>query len=407
MAREALEFVDGQVSEPELDADQEREYDRFRADATGADAGNVVWVFKLPEEKDGTASLRSKGEFMFSEPIDKYSMDDLCKIVRDEWMREGIDTRWHIRVQIRDPKGSLRMNKLMGIRKKVTVEPVNKVSSQLAETLAAIERMTKESRAENRELLNRLLENRSAAPVQQPLSTHDLLQFMTSQQANAQVQVTNQMASLAAMLTALRPGGAGGSPSSDIGSLFTAMKQARDFAEDMVPTVPRESNDLVGILKAVSPFAPVIAELMKGRATGAPQLSGPVVQPQPNPVPVAVASAEAPVVRPAGPPDLKVVPNAEPLGTVAEQTEMIQELRKQLGALAEIAGEKPDPKAVTANLMPLLPEKMDNVIFTTLSGEDWFEQLSLLQPAIKPHKEWFTQLRAEMLACYAPEDKAP
>lgn len=79
---------------------------------------------------------------------------------------------------------------------------------------------------------------------------------------------------------------------------------------------------------------------------------------------------------------------------------MIGQLRQQLGELAQIAGEKPDPKAIVSMLLPSLPETFDDTIYGTLIADNWFEQLSALQPAIKPHREWFETLRAELLQSY-------
>ena len=110
----------------------------------------------------------------------------------------------------------------------------------------------------------------------------------------------------------------------------------------------------------------------------------------------------APIPTPTVQPDLKVVQPETP--AKKEDIEMLGQLRAQLGELAEIAGEHPDAKQVVATLLPTIPEENDQLIYETLSSDNWFQKLCLIQPKIAPHQAWFEQVRNELLAAFQPEN---
>lgn len=365
------------------DPDQERSYDEFRASVQGSESEIKAWVWKVPETKDGEIAARGKLEFLFSEPIDKYTMDDILKVVRDDWMVPGKDTKWHIRVHVMDSKG-MRLNKLLVVRKAIdqNAQSTRQAQSQLSETLEAVQRMM----AAQQERFDAALRAGHVAPQQaQPqMSFMDMLALMSKMQSDS-------MTGLAQLLTALRPAQAG---SNDLLATVRTIREVKDLTDDLSP--PRGGGGdggpgLVDIVKAVSPFAPLLKTIVEQNRQALPAPVAPLVNPAP--------SAPAPVVSqvPKSPPDLKVVPTPEP---TQEQKDMIGQLRQQLGELAQIAGEKPDPKAIVSMLLPSLPETFDDTIYGTLIADNWFEQLSALQPAIKPHREWFETLRAELLQSY-------
>jgi hypothetical protein len=391
---------DGTTTKEGVDADQERSYDEFRASVSGSESDIKAWVWKVPEDKDGQPRA-GKLEFLFSEPIDKYTMDDILKVVREEWMVPGVDTRWHIRIHVRD-KTSIRLNTLLVVRKAKSAADA-RVQSQLSETLEAVQKMVDANLKRTEDMLS----SRAPAAAAPQLDMGQMMQWMFAQQAEArkeaQANKNQEMQNLALLLQAMRPAQGG---SSDLLSMVKTMREVKDFSEELAPGVSRAVSGEGGftdIAKAVAPFVPLLTSLVNRNgpavtralpapeaAAAAPAAAAPVFPPQHPPfVPAA----------PQSPPVLKVVPTPEP---TEEQKQMIGNLREQLGALAEIAAEKPDPKQVVATLLPNLPETYDDLIYSTLISDNWFEQLSTLQPKIKPHHEWFKSLRDEWLKAYNP-----
>lgn len=365
------------------DADQQRSYDDFRNDLAGAESGYVVWVFKNPEDKEGNPAHKGKLENMFTAPVDKYSMDEICQIVRDDWMDEN-DKKWLIRIQVREGS-TIRLNKLQIVRKAGNASA--RTQSQMAEMMAEVRRTISE-------IENRVASRVAAVPTVAP--QFDMLALMKFMQDSA----SQNMQTLAVLISALKPTNSG---SNDILTMVKTMGEIKNFAGDLVPSVSDSGDSAMGTIKALSPFAVLLAEVLKKNNGDAPRVERKAL-PSPNagpavsaPDPHAVTpDAPAPQVPPAAAP-ATVLP-AQP---TEAQANMITELRTQLGALAEIAVNKPDAKEVAATLLPMLPTEMDDMIYDTLSAENWFERLTFIQPAIKPHREWMQQVRDAILESYS------
>jgi hypothetical protein len=372
------------------DADQEKSYDEFRSSISGNDQSYMTWVFKCPEDKDGNATRAGRLEHMFTVPTDKHTMDEICDIVRSDWM-EDTEKRWTIRVQVREGNGSvIRLNKLVPIRK--SSHNSDRQRSQLSEVMSEVRRMVSD------------LETRVASrstPASPPIGMEFMLQFMAQQQQFAATQATAQMQSLATLLAALRPTNQGGN---DLKSLIGTMRDVQGLVGDM--SGAPASSGMVEVVRALAPYAPVIGTLLtKARenvshpSNPVPAIAPPVLAHQ---VPGGGTQPMAPIPTPTVQPDLKVVQPETP--AKKEDIEMLGQLRAQLGELAEIAGEHPDAKQVVATLLPTIPEENDQLIYETLSSDNWFQKLCLIQPKIAPHQAWFEQVRNELLAAFQPEN---
>jgi hypothetical protein len=210
---------------------------------------------------------------------------------------------------------------------------------------------------------------------------------------------------LALLLQALKPSSSG---AQDIMTTLGAMEKIQNVATNLLPQSSGDSDSPLSTVKALSPFAALLAQMMK-KNESAPAAPQPAL-PNPNVAPAVVASqAEPPTPAKNGAVSSQVAPQpvAAPVAIDAEETkrsEMLANLREQLGMLAQIAPSKPDAKEVVANLLPMLPQEMDDMIYDTLSADNWFTRLCFIQPAIKPYEEWFTSVRNEILASFTEID---
>lgn len=348
------------------DPDQQKSYDEFRADLSGADSGYVVWVFKNPEDREGNPQHKGQLENMFTAPIDKYTMDEICQIVREEWMEDS-DRKWMIRVQVRE-NGIIRLNKLQVVRKSGSTTS-KKSQSQMAEVMGEVRRMVGE------------IENRVAARIPStPPQNTDLLTMMKFMQDSQ----NQSMQTLAVLLTALKPANSG---ATDILTLVKTMGEVKNFASDLVPAGATEDSG-IATLRALGPFAPLLKSLID-KKNDAPATLPALAAPAVNPAPIATPP----------PPPVIVVPDPLPKDE-AEKAQMISEMRDQLKALAEIAPNKPPAEEVAQTLLQMLPTSMDDLLVETLEADNWFTRLTFIQPLIKPHEEWFKGLRDAILAQY-------
>jgi hypothetical protein len=376
---------DGNAVPEGEDADQQQSYDEFRADSSGADGGMKAWVYRCPEnQSDGGLKQNASMEHLFTEAIDRFTLDEIMQLVRRDYMAPN-ELRWIIRIMIRD-QNKLKLNKLYAVRKaRQNPDEINpNKKSEIAEMMEANRRMMAD-------FMRALAEQRvSTPPPPESFSPMQMMQFMMNSQ-------NESMKTVAMLIAAMKPD-ATKSGTSDVMTMLEGMSRVQDFARNMNPSGENTGGSAVDIIKAASPFAPVLAAIIAKSGNAAPALAGPAPAALPNPVQPGAPVQPAPVI--VAPPVTE--PVREPPQEVDPAVNIAQ-LRDQLGKLADVAAQKPPAADVVSNLMPEIPEEMDSLIVDTLSGDDWFEKLSFIQPKIRAHREWFEEVRKEMLACYSDE----
>jgi len=327
---------------------------------------------------------RARLGHMFTIPVDQWTMDELVAHVRDEWM--GRDISWCIRVQVRKANGKVMWSKLIDVYKKAG-EGETKKQNENTTLFAEIRQLIADSEERANQRLREIAVR--AVPAAPPMDMMALMKFM--QESSAQ-----NMQTLALLLNAMKPTTSG---TNDILSMVKAMGEIRNFAGDLVPQAASEGDSPMGTVKALAPFAAMLTEIIRKR-DGAPTHERKQLPAPPN-----AATAVPPVLPTAATPD---PPHVEPSPTVPTQpiqpteaqAKMLAELREQLLMLSQIAANKPDAKEVAATLLPMLPAEMDDMIYDTLSAENWFQRLTFIQPAIQPHKEWMTEVRNAILESF-------
>lgn len=369
------------VPEGGVDADQEQSFDDFRAAHAGTEKELSVWCFNVPTDKTGQALTRGRLGQMFTVPVDQWTMDELVQHVRDDWMADD-QTLKTIRVHIRETGGGIRWNKLIEVHKKFNRDAgIKAVKSEMSEVLSEMRRMQEDSNNRLMQVIARMQERPASAPQSMDMMT--MMKWMSENQ-------TSNMQTLAVLLNAMKPTTNG---ANDLMTMLGAMGKIRDVASDLLPATG-ESDSPMGTVKALAPFAVLLKSLMDKSST----------TPAPAPAAPALLTGPAPVAPAPPPPVAAPAPIIQPPDSDEGKAKMLGELREQLGMLAQIAGNKPNVKEVASTLLPMLPEEMDEMIYNTLSADNWFDRLCFIQPAIKPHKEWFAGLRDELLASFTEVD---
>jgi len=390
----ATDVIDGELVERGIDADQAYKFEEFRTSSDGQDSSLMVNVYLHPSNADGTAVVNAKLQHLFSLPIDQLTREQILDKVRNEFMGVN-DTMWMIRIHIRKPgERGLRFNDLQVVRKRVNAEQASEHytpgGSDTTGVLGAVAKMLADAQARTDQMFTRLLES-NKTPAIDPIKMY----------LDGQKQSAEMFKELAA---AMRPA-VGGPTASDamteLVKTMTVMEQLRGYMDrsggGAAAAAGASGDGLADIIKALTPLAaPVLQAIAAGRAktaTAQPAL------PNPN-APRADAAPTAPEAAP-----VEVMPG----GLVKTQSMMEDEtlfnLKEQLGQLADLAEAKPDPEQVAGVVLENTPESADAMLLAVLKGDNWFERLAVVQPKLRPHQEWMTQVRNAIIASFDNPDE--
>lgn len=364
---EEAEFID-QV--PLSDDSQETAFEELRSQSGAESDQKVMWVYRVPTDAKGAPITRGQMEQLISTPIDAMSIDQVLETVRNEFMADD-DRVWLIRVHVRKPgQRGILWQQVYTVRKALKAKATAQ-ESKLGEVISAVREM---------QAMHMQREQPRAVPAQDNFGIREIL-------AMQQQSMQNTIAMMAAM-----NGGGAKSASADpmdaMSKMIAMMGQMNSLRESLGGG-GGDDNSTLGLVKALAPMGVGLMEVLKKNQPA--QLAAPVAT-LPHQGPPAVA---APIPNATGPAAI------QPLNTDAP---MIAELRKNLEALADIAATNPDAKETAAMVLSQLPEEYDNQIYQLLSGGNWFAQICILQPKMKPHEAWLTTVRDEILASFAEGD---
>jgi hypothetical protein len=387
---------EGESMGPEqIDADAMGAFDDLRSSLLGTENIPTVWVFRQPTDKSGAVMMRARLGHMFTCPVDQWTMDEIVAHIRDEWMAR--DATWCVRIQVRQASGKVMWSKLIDINKKPNEgEPRKGAQADGPNVFAEVRQLMADMESRFAERMQAVVVR--ATPPAPAIDMLAFMKFMTDTQAQS-------MQTLGVLLTAMRPAAGG---ANDLMAMLNGMGKIREVAGDLLPAPGGgESDSPLGTMKALAPFAAMLTEFMKKKdgptvERKTPALAAPSAAP--GDTPLAPTPSQATPVASASPESapISISPAASPPAQPTEaQANMLTELRAQLLTLSQIAGEKPDAKEVAATLLPMLPTEMDDMIYDTLSAENWFDRLCFIQPAIKPHREWMSEVRDAILASYS------
>ena len=389
--------ADGDLENPDeqpplVDPDQQKAFDDLKSGSTATDAERQVWVYKVPTDRNGVPISKARMGQMFTCSVDQYTLDELLTHVRDDWM--GTDTRWAIRVQVREQNGSVILNKLFDLYKNQNAPNAGptRTQSDSSSLISDIRVMlTEQEQRFNERLAHVARLSAEKTPASDAIKPMDMITFMANQQQQS-------MQTLVALLTVMKPDSTG---SKGLGETLDSMMKMQEFARGLNPGP--EGDSALSTVKALAPFAPLLKSMIdKGKEAGAavPAL---LAAPVPNPAPAQPNAPTTPTTPTTqAPAAVKPVQQMVPMPAEDEtkRSDMLNQLREQLKSLADIAPQAPDAKEVVAMLLPMLPPEMDDLIFDTLQSDAWFTRLCFIQPAIKPYEAWFADVRQEILASF-------
>lgn len=373
------------VEVPTSEADaQQSAFDELRDDASTDKSGLFVWVYRMPTDEKGEPNGRAKLEHLFTVPIDGSSLDQIFHRVRAEFMTEPDDRKWFVRVQVRELGRGVRWSQIHVVRRGAGITPTApgiapaQAGGELGAILAQILKANEAQQARMDEMIARL----SAPKPVQEFS----LEKMIALQASARQEMVMMMGAMSQMMRPQDNSNSNAMSQMDqMLGMFQKMDQLRN-------AMGGDNNNGGGLLGTLAPLGMKLLDVVKAQQSAAPAVipAQPVFPPQlPEQNPAVIPSQQTAVASPQG-------------------DNVLFLIKDQLGQLAQLAAITPVDKVslVAEQVMQAIPEQFDEQLYSILSGMNWWDHLTLAQPALIPHRDWMTALRAEILKSYEP-DKAP
>jgi hypothetical protein len=375
----AAEILDDDAASPGVEA----AFDEWRDDLRTAQSEGTVRAYRLPVSDDGTPNQTAKNQVQLGQwPVDQCTLDELCEILKKKYMLPH-ERFFAVRfIGTQSGKKGVRFSQVVTMQRANDDNNSNNMPAR-PENAADMMRVLGEMQRQNAEFLARLSE-RSAPPVQ-------------SDPLDAMAKMVGIMAPLMSAVSG-RGSGVG-----DLKQLVETMALLDDMRGDRAAPSGDGGNNLAGILQAVSPMvAPLLQMAAANKAA--------------QPAPVAVVSRRIPVDRSAQPtpnpqarPTPQTAPPAQPQLS-PEQQAMFAELKPVVDALVGTA-DNGAPAVDVANMffeqsmMPLDDDGYTRLV-NFLENPNSLKQLAFFSPGVNKHQQWFTDLRAQLLARISAESAA-
>jgi hypothetical protein len=253
-----------------------------------------------------------------------------------------------------------------------------------------------------------IAENKSAraAPVQSQQMDSGLSQVLQSiasgqaQMLDALISIKQappidpmaQMGQMLTLMTAMR--GAMGLDSqqrkeSPIGEIVAAMKELRTASAELLPEREAPKDELMAM-------APQVLELIRAGMESRGTQNLPQITQNPGIMPV----VQIPQSLHSAPTQPQQPQQETPPVNIAE----IIQLRAHMASLVTLAAEGDASIDRGAQFVyATLPDEYVEVLF----DEKWFDMLSVVSPAIKPHQAWFEKVRSAVMPMFESEPETP
>jgi hypothetical protein len=369
--------ADVENGEPEhLDPDSEQDWDEWGQALKMAEASGTVRVFKIPTGVDGQPDFNSKGSrqiqcgsFMHSQ----YSFDDLCALIKKDYMRAGETSAFRFMGFTPGQRG-VRFNRVVTLMKtgsaSSTIENGGGGASELGTILQAIQ----------------VQQNQTAQMMERILTPRE-------SQSNALETFTKTAAVLGPILAPVlaawisKP-----ARRTELGEMITAISALKDMANGGDGNGGNDDNSTLGLIKALAPVAGQLFQAMNQQRQAVPVMRQPRRRLQAPPAP-------QPVAPPSPPPQIELSP---------EDKKVLAQLLPQLEQLAALAAEGANAAETAKLVMESLPEDaaLDEQLYNFLSNDRAYNAIFAVKPVLQQHRPWFDALRAGMLAEYTgPEEE--
>lgn len=390
-------ILDGELLHDDDNPDLDAEFAAFRDSiAQDQQAEGFIKVWRLPLDKDGNARSNSMQQSeLFTLPLGESSIDDLCDRVRRKYMRPD---EFKITICVRGyqrGKRGIRFQRIMALERENTDEKpsANNTTGDVAAMLRLIQESSEAAQIRTEAFMREMMMMQRAAPVSSAPVAIDPIGML--QQVGTMMTVFQGM-----MSGMMRPPGEAGDPMSNFVRQLEQMKKVQSLLG--VDGGGDKDEGTLGIVKALTPLAKPVLEMLAAQAQAQPmrrrQLPRPA--PAPTPQPAKPAPKGAPV-QPA-----PVSPPQRPEPEILPEENQVQ-LKDALNALCDMAARGDNAVTAARLALDMLPEEFDAQVGALVSEPATFlPKLKLLCPRTAGFPEWFEELRSEMALAFEEDPDA-
>ncbi len=383
--REAITLVPSDDAQPTFggDADTEQAWNGWFDAIQNAEGQGKIRVYKVPTNEDGSPNLTSKGQIqMLTAPHDQYNFDELCNIIRKDYMEPG-ETICVRMMGFREGVKGFEFNRIIMLKRGRSQAPAEQANSQLGEILRAMQT----SQESNAALMREMLTPREQPPQKSGLETL--------------AQTAGIIGPLVIPLIAAWIAKPAVKPTNDLGMLMDAMLKLKDITSGNTQSENGEDNSMLGIIKAVAPtglqLLNTLASQQRQIAPVRQQTIAPKIPQIAPPVAVSTNDVSAKLDTIDTPPQTSEIPP------------MIAKLKDMLAELITLCDAKQTPADVAELTLSMLTEEYDAPLFELVSDVDKFGKLKMLNSGIATPERapWFEQLRQELFNRMVEPEDAP
>jgi hypothetical protein len=383
--------------------DTEAAFNGFRESFnTGEEPGTVrAWELMIDERGNiGTTKTQTK---LGAWPVDAYTLDELCKMLIDQYMTPD-QYRMAVRLVGTDPrKSGYSFNKIIMLKRAIKKES----SSNGSESTASIMKMMQEMNERNMAMIARL---------QAPEAKPDTMAEINKMMAFAQSMNAPMMTMLQSLLPALvgRPAPAASDPFTGIAGIFDVAERLSDLRGGGGES-GGDNNSVASIIRAIAPLAkpalealPAIASMQAANrppalapapARAGPPGSGTTAGTQRPPPPGSVPTQPTPPKAAPAPPGPTIHPTDIPSGDSA----VLAQLKPQIDSLVAMATQGSDATGAADLIFdqvlsdPRLDEKDFEKIAEFIESDNFTKYVIVMNPAAAPLKDWFDAFKAQIV----------
>ncbi len=388
--REAITLVPQDDAAPAFgnDADTEQAWNGWFDAIQNSESQGKIRVYKVPTNEDGSPNLTSKGQIqLLTAPHDQYDFDELCNIIRKDYMEPG-ETMCVRMMGFREGVKGFEFNRIMMLKRGKSQAPQEQANSQLGEILRAMQT----SQESNATLMREMLKPPEVAPQKSGMEIF--------------AQMAGIVGPIVAPIIAAYIARPAVKPTNDLGMLMDAMLKLKDITAGNTQSENSDDNSMLGIVKAVAPAGLQLLNTLASQQRAGNNQTGqvPIARPVPQlsgPTPSASGNGVSPAqvrTNDLQPQSGTVEQTTPTLPLPVETPPMMLKLKEMLAELIILCDNKQAPADVAELTLSMLPEEYDDPLFDLVSDADKFSKLKMLNSGIATPERapWFEQLRVEL-----------
>lgn len=381
---EATYIAAGDSDDPDTAADFDAFADEMRQ-SESADAW--ITVTRVPMDAQGNPRANSRhAAHLFQEPLGANTVADIIERIRNGFMSPGEKGMFRVIGSQKGVRG-IKFNKLLSIERAKEKSDGPQVGNTFEQMMRAMQ--------ESQRLADERAERMISALTTRVSSPQDPIDQMAKMMTAMGTMMGPMMAAMAGRPLAPPTSGA-----DEMVKLATTMKTLQGLFGGGGGDPAPDDGSLLSIVKALAPVAGPALQLMTEakrsenlqRSRQPAQLPAPQ---KPKPAP------NKPVENPSPTPVATETPSTT---TEQEQNKMdLAEMKKNLDTVCDLCEAGKSPEQVAKLVLAAVPQEADEDFLALLDNDDYVNNMALLNPRVEPHRAWFEQLRAALLAEYEPD----